>query len=222
MRLSPLVLALFWAFAGLAQVNSQPIPGRLLLRLAKDAPPPVVQRAVQEKLPFQLGTATLKALGEGGRYHLLVVGDAAADPLRLQQLLKEVPGVEATQPDHYVQHRAQPNDPQYGSQWHLADMNVEAVWNTSTGGTTATGQRIAVGIVDSGVQQSHPDLADNMVFAGASADEHGTQVAGVVGAVGNNGEGVSGVNWDVDLVSPATVNTLSDAFQQIQFCLNQR
>jgi thiol-disulfide isomerase/thioredoxin len=222
MRLIPLVLAVFWSFAGLAQVNSQPIPGRLLLRLAKDAPTAVVQRAVQEKLPFQLGAASLKALGEGGRYHLLVVGEAGADPLRLQQLLKEVPGVEATQPDHYVQHRAQPNDPQYGSQWHLADMNVEPVWNTSTGGTMANGRRIAVGIIDSGVQGGHPDLAANMVFDAPAADEHGTEVAGVVGAVGNNAEGVSGVNWDVDLVSPATVNTLSDAFDQFQFCLNQR
>jgi thiol-disulfide isomerase/thioredoxin len=222
MRLIPLLLALFWSFAGLAQVNTQPIPGRLLLRLAKDAPTAAVQRAVQEKLPFHLGAASLKALGEGGRYHLLVVGEAGADPLRLQQLLKEVPGVEATQPDHYVQQRAQPNDPQYGSQWHLADMNVESVWNSNTGGTMANGKRIAVGIIDSGVQGNHPDLAANMVFAGAAADAHGTQVAGVVGAVGNNGEGVSGVNWDVDLVSPATVSTLSDAFDQFQFCLNQR
>ena len=222
MRLVPLFLALFWSFVGLAQVDPQPIPGRLLLRLAKDAPPAAVQRAVQEKLPFQWGAASLKPLGEGGRYHLLVVGDATTDPLRLQALLKELPGVEATQPDHYVQYRAQPNDPQYGSQWHLADMNVEAVWNTSTGGTTATGQRIAVGIIDSGVDGGHPDLLDNMVFDAPASDEHGTEVAGVVGAVGNNGEGVSGVNWDVDLVSPATVNTLSDVFQQFQFCLDQR
>jgi hypothetical protein len=207
---------------GVGHAQQAGIPGRLLLRLAKDAPPAAVLRAVQEKLPSQLGAVRMKPLGAGGRYHLLVVGDATADPGRLQQFLREVPGVEATQADHYVQHRAQPNDPQYGSQWHLADMNVEPVWNTTTGGTMANGRRIAVGIIDSGVQGGHPDLAANIVFDAPAADEHGTEVAGVVGAVGNNAEGVSGVNWDVDLVSPATVNTLSDAFDQFQFCLDQR
>ena len=83
MRLVPLFLALFWSFVGLAQVDPQPIPGRLLLRLAKDAPPAAVQRAVQEKLPFQWGAASLKALGEGGRYHLLLVGDTTAQLLSL-------------------------------------------------------------------------------------------------------------------------------------------
>ena len=205
-----------------AHAQQDPIPGRLLLRLEKGADAARVQRELQAVLPAAWGTPSLKALGEGGRYHLLLVGDATVAPERLAERVKGLPGVEATQADLPVQRRAQPNDPQYGSQWHLVDMNVEPVWNSTTGGTTAMGQRIAVGIVDSGVEGAHPDLADNMVFDEPAADEHGTQVAGVVGAVGNNGTGVSGVNWDVDLVSPATVNTLSDAFTQFQFCLNQR
>jgi hypothetical protein len=204
------------------QAQEAGIPGRLLLRLSKGAEPERIQRELLSALPAAWGTPSLKPLGERGRYHLLVVDDASVDPARMAQLVKGLRGVEATQVDLPVQRRAQPNDPLYGDQWHLLDMNVEPVWNSTTGGTTATGQRIAVGIVDSGVQGSHPDLAHNIVVDLVAADDHGTAVAGVVGAVGNNGVGVSGVNWDVDLVSAATVNTLSDVFTQFQFCLDQR
>lgn len=204
------------------QAQLAPIPGRLLLRLSKGAEPVRIQRDLQAVLPAAWGDVQLKALGDGGRYHLLMVADATADAERMAALVQGLRGVEATQVDLPVQRRAQPNDPLYGDQWHLLDMNVEPVWNSTIGGATATGQRIAVGIVDSGVQGAHPDLADNIVLDLVAADEHGTAVAGVVGAVGNNGVGVSGVNWDVDLLSAATVNTLSDVFTQFQFCLNQR
>ena len=218
--LSSLVLLLF-TLTSFAQ-QSGPIPGRLLLRLAKDARTAEVERALPGALPADLGNVALKPLGEGGRYHLLQWNSAQMDVARMQELMKDVPGVEATHPDLPVTYRAQPNDPGYASQWHLADMQLEAVWDQTTGGAMANGQRIAVGIIDTGVDGLHEDLVDNIVFDGSASDLHGTEVAGVVGAVGNNGTGVSGVNWDVDLVCPANTNTLSDAFTQFQFCLNLR
>src|SRR6185436_20662256 len=93
-------------------------------------------------------------------------------------------------------------------------------WNLTTGGTKAV-----VGIVDSGVNYDHPDLAANMWSAPTSFTvrigstnytcpagshgfnvvahncdpmddyDHGTHIAGIIGAVGNNTNGVAGVNW---------------------------
>jgi len=109
--------------------------------------------------------------------------------------------------------RAMPNDTLIGQQWHLKNStvspnithaNVENAWNFGgTGGVKGTGIRI--GIVDDGVQTNHPDLtnidtvndydwndSDNDPSP-EDYDDHGTAVAGVAGAAGNNGLGVSGV-----------------------------
>ncbi|MEM6679594.1 MAG: S8 family serine peptidase, partial [Pseudomonadota bacterium] len=72
----------------------------------------------------------------------------------------------------------------------------------------ATGRGVRIGIVDSGLDTAHPDLADRIALArdfvqapAESADpssptdpeEHGTAVAGVIGADGANASGMVGV-----------------------------
>ncbi len=74
-----------------------------------------------------------------------------------------------------------------------------------------------VGVLDTGIQASHPDLVNRISSAGLHRDctvnpikeptsltdpnGHGTHVAGIIGAQGNNGLGVAGVAWNVRLVS---------------------
>jgi subtilisin family serine protease len=71
--------------------------------------------------------------------------------------------------------------------------------------------QVKVGLIDSGVT-SHEDLDNNLVYASNfvsnntdatdnSPTGHGSRVAGIVGAVGNNGIGISGVAQKVSLVS---------------------
>lgn len=65
-------------------------------------------------------------------------------------------------------------------------------------------------IVDTGVDYNHVDLAANMVGPGYNAisstfdamddNGHGTRMAGIIGAVGNNSVGVAGVNWAAQLL----------------------
>ncbi|MEB3218005.1 MAG: S8 family serine peptidase, partial [Nostocales cyanobacterium 94392] len=103
-----------------------------------------------------------------------------------------------------------PNDPLFTDQWHLkntgqtggtvgADANVEQAWNSVRG----TG--VVIGIVDDGLQYTHPDLSSQYLPglsydfydndpdpAPTSANPHGTAVGGVAAGKGNNGIGVSG------------------------------
>lgn len=114
---------------------------------------------------------------------------------------------------HKVSKKFVPNDPYYPQQWHLdnrrqsggatgEDANVIEAWDSVRG----TG--IVIGIVDDGIDYYHPDLQgqylfnlqadyddfDNDAIAEAlNEDFHGTAVAGVAAAAGNNNIGVSGV-----------------------------
>lgn len=61
---------------------------------------------------------------------------------------------------------------------------------------------------------------DNSVYDG-TADDHGTHVAGTIGAQGGNGSGVAGVNWDVSLLSGkflgATGGTTANAIRAVDY-----
>lgn len=105
-----------------------------------------------------------------------------------------------------------PTDPLFNQQWHLSntgqtsgtvgeDANLIAAWDI------ALGTDVVIGIVDDGLQHTHPDLVTNyhadlsFDFNDNDADPtpngpfdgHGTSAAGVAGATGNNNTGVSGV-----------------------------
>ncbi len=94
-----------------------------------------------------------------------------------------------------------PSDPQFGQQWHLrntsnqaADINAEPAW---TAGWTGNGS--VVGILEWGVQDSHPDLSANFNSAAsenAGTSGHGTACAGVAAADNDNGRGGVGLAFD--------------------------
>ncbi len=94
------------------------------------------------------------------------------------------------------------------------DINVAPVWNQGL-----TGAGVTVAVVDSTLQIDHPDLAANVsstlgfnVFTGATgpasgfSSPHGTSVAGLIGAVADNGLGGSGVAPGVTLVPITFLN----------------
>ena len=67
------------------------------------------------------------------------------------------PDVEYAEPDYIARPAAYPDDPRYGDQWGLGKIQVEGAWNVVTGTPT-----VAIAIVDSGVDLTHPDLAPNL------------------------------------------------------------
>lgn len=85
------------------------------------------------------------------------------------------------------------NDAEYGRQWGLNGVNgiqIENAWSLI--GDGSVDQRIRVGIFESGVQSNHPDLR---IITGnrTGIAPHGTHVAGIIGAIGNNEIGISGI-----------------------------
>jgi len=124
-----------------------------------------------------------------------------------------------------------PDDTYYEAlQWDMQISNFESAWARSTG----TGVTIA--IVDTGVDLNHPELQPNLVsgwdFGNNDAvpqdvDGHGTHVAGVAAAVGNNGQGIAGAAWNAKImplkVFPDGSNTASDAAiaSAIQYAADQ-
>ncbi len=108
--------------------------------------------------------------------------------------------------------RLVPNDPLFGQQWHLRntgqfggtaglDSRASLVWDSYLG------DGVVIAIVDDGLEHTHPDLAERYLAAfsydlndddpdpspTANFFNHGTAVAGVAAATGNNGIGVTGV-----------------------------
>jgi subtilisin family serine protease len=101
------------------------------------------------------------------------------------------------------------NDTFFNDQWGLQntgqnngksgiDINAVKAWQITAGVSS-----IKTAIVDAGFEMNHPDLKSNVIGAGFDMttgtspakvyNAHGTCVAGIVGAVQNNGIGVSGV-----------------------------
>lgn len=98
-----------------------------------------------------------------------------------------------------------PNDTYFNNQWHLKDSAAGSVAAQSAW-DLVKGDNIIIAIIDDGVQTTHPDLQASIaagktnVLTGtanvepADADDnHGTAVAGVAAAIGNNAVGVAGV-----------------------------
>ncbi len=136
----------------------------------------------------------------------------------LSQRLMASGDFEYVEPDWRVFPVLTPNDPQYGSQWHLPKINAPAAWNHFTGNGTIT-----IAITDTGVRTDHEDLVTQLVSGANSAsgtaipqtsgglvediNGHGSHCAGIAGATGNNAKGVSGINWNIRIMPVRVTNS---------------
>lgn len=145
--------------------------------------------------------------------------------------LQELNFVKYAKPDVIVQTTSVPNDPRYNELWGLQNIQAEQAWDyieQNNPGSTD----IIIGVIDTGVDYTHPDLADNMwvnpgEIAGNGVDDdgngyiddiygldtynddsdpmddnnHGTHVAGTIGAVRDNNQGIVGVLPNVKIIA---------------------
>lgn len=155
-------------------------------------------------------TTSLKDYSCKKVYSVDLSGMSYEDINRAVSDLESKDEVYCVEPDEKISVSSEPNDTRYvsGDQWGLNGtygINAPKAWNINTGSSS-----VRVGVIDTGIAK-HTDLNANLVdgydFVSDTANGysdlngHGTHVAGIIGAVGNNSVGVSGVNWNVSLIS---------------------
>jgi subtilisin family serine protease len=206
--------------------------------------------------------------GSAGRAEVeLVRLTRGADRSRATRALESDPAVAYVEPNYTYTHQATSTDPRYtsGELWGLSGpktapatpygSNAAAAWTAGRTGSAA----VYVGVIDEGIQHTHPDLTGQVrnpgeiagnridddrngyvddvygwdfasnnasVYDGGTAggsDDHGTHVAGTIGAKAN-GAGVVGVNWNVRMISGkflgSTGGSAANAIKAIDYFTN--
>jgi len=154
--------------------------------------------------------------------------------------------------DEKVQKRETPNDNHYPQQWALPLINAEKAWDLVDQGKTINNHEIVIAVLDDAFQIDHPDLINNIwtndgeipndnidndgngyiddyygLHMVTGDDQHpvgthGTKVAGIVGAEGNNAMGISGVNWNIKLMILSGAVAISDIIEGYEYVRYQR
>ncbi len=136
----------------------------------------------------------------------LVRVPAGRDVLEFAKSLESDPRVAYAEPNYYLTTLSLPNDPLLSKQWHLGSFGIPEAWQLPPGA-----KPVVIAVIDSGFDIAHEDLALRMLpgcdffngdndprpASGMRSDQinHGTHVAGVAAATGNNAVGVAGVAY---------------------------
>ena len=227
-----LLLFLFLFSSGTAgalpKISGEYVPGEVLVLFRTSTQEAYALSAFSSVQPSstRLFSTLSKATGQQ-------IGFVKSDTKSTEQLIAELsadPRVQLVEPN-YLRHASSivPNDTYFAEQWGLhnsgatggtagADISATDAWTIRT---SASGKVVAV--LDTGVNASHPDLAANIWrdaagkcgydFVNNDDDPeddaaHGTHVAGIIGAVGNNALGVCGVAWNVKIMAVKVLNSL--------------
>jgi len=196
------------------------VPGQVLVKFKDNTSQAVINAEIKK----QNGKVVDQINGIGTL--VVNVPDKALD--RVIEALSKSPSVEYVEENSLASvldfPSTAPNDTHFASyQWGLentgqnignqtgtvdADIDAQTAWNITTGNS------IKVAILDTGIDQNHPDLSAKIVdsrdFTGSGSYNdyygHGTHVGGIVAAITNNSTGVSGTCPDCSLLNGKVLN----------------
>ena len=151
------------------------------------------------------------------------------------------PDVEYAEPNFIVSNSRIPSpnyDQYFGSLWGISKINAEGAWDFTTGSQNVVVAILDTGvdvthpdlagniwgntaeIAGNGIDDDENGFVDDVNginainFSGNPIDDngHGTHVAGTIGAIGNNGIGVVGVNWSVKIIACKFLDSSGSGF----------
>src|SRR3954454_12247563 len=153
------------------------------------------------------------------------VVSVSKDPAGLARALNRNAAVAYAEPNFILRAKATPNDSLYTQEYGLnntgqtgglkdADIDAPEGWDLAGLAAFPNSGGVKVGIVDTGIDKTHPDLAGKavgcatsynagtLIINGVCTDDngHGSHVSGTISANTNNGQGVSGVAFNSPLV----------------------
>ncbi len=122
--------------------------------------------------------------------------------------------IKYVEPDFIATKTQAPNDTYYSLEWGLPKIKAEGGWVKTHGSDNAP-----VAIEDTGIDDSHPDLAGKVIKRANftwdpdfDGDGHGTHVAGIVAATTNNSLGVASLGYDTKLISVKVLDNTGSGF----------
>jgi hypothetical protein len=227
----------------------EPIPGEILVRFAAAGDTEVVLEDLNATFGSKIRVK--KSLSHNFHIYLLGFEPTDIAPQNLLDALLKRREVVSAQWNYLIEWRTSPNDPFFDEQWTLERIGLPRVWEVTQGGLSANGDTIVVAVLDSGFDPTHEDLRDNIwnnpfEIPGDGIDNdqngfiddvngwnflenspvqtiffHGHSVAGIIGARGNNGIGVTGVNMQVRLML-FTIRTVDHIVAAYDYVIQQR
>lgn len=209
-----LLLAIAPSFAQEPATSPAYVPGEILVKFVAPKPPQQGLRALSAA-----GLRVAEVSPYSGIVRVKVTPGREAETIAALQARGEVRYATL---NYILTAFDPPNDSEFSKQWGLhntglngatpdADIDALEAWDITTGSNA-----VIIAIVDSGVDLDHPDLQANLMpgydFVNDDADPdddfgHGTHVAGIAAAVGNNGIGVSGVSRNAKIMPVKVLNS---------------
>jgi len=165
-----------------------------------------------EQLFAESGLQVLDRMSPLSVYRVAVETDGDAGSI--MDALRESPLVRAAEMEGEQAIQLVPNDALYAPfQWNLPRISMEQAWDLRP-----SASEVIVAVLDTGVDLTHPDLLPNLLVdqgydflndspTAQDDQSHGTAVAGIIGALGDNEEGVAGIAWRVKILP---IKALSD------------
>jgi thermitase len=204
--------------------------------------PPYAENEVVARLKPGADPSFVASLVDGNMIEQFTIDSMDYVRIRIPAALSVTKAVEVldthnctdyAEPNYFYKICLTPNDQAYTTrQYYHRNMNSEQAWAVTTGSSDVT-----IAIVDTGVDGTHPEFSGRMVggydfirnisLSGSENSDfhgHGTHVAGIAAATGNNNIGIAGMDWQakvmpVRVLDSSGAGSMTNIVLGIQFAI---